>query len=253
MNLQNKKKIESMKIGGEKLGKILHILLSKCTTGISLLNIEKEAQKMIKKAGGTPSFMTVQGYKWATCICINDEVVHGIPTDYQLQEGDVLTIDIGMVYQGYHTDTAYTVIIGSENNSMNATQAFLEVGKKALQEAIQQAKVGNQVGHISKIIQEEVESGGYSIISSLVGHGIGKQLHQSPQIPGVLVKDLKKTPILEEGMTIAIEVIYAMGKDEIIHKNEDGWTLSTKDGSLTAVFEHTVAILFDGPCVLTKV
>ncbi|MBI4065264.1 type I methionyl aminopeptidase [Candidatus Gottesmanbacteria bacterium] len=241
--------------GGKRLGNILAELLRIAQPGIPLLEIDARASDFIKKSGGTASFKTVRDYKWATCLCVNEVVVHGIPTPYVLKDGDVLTIDIGLLYEGLHTDTAWTKITqNSKLKTQNSEEKekFLNVGEEALWKAIEQATIGNRVGHISKTIQEIIEKARYNVVKTLVGHGVGKTLHEEPQIPGILKLPLEKTQELVEGMTIAIEVIYAMGEAEIVYDNNDGWTLASKDRSLTAVFEHTIAITRSGPLVLTK-
>ncbi len=252
--------------GGKKLGDILQMLLVMAQPGISLLEIDTRADDLIRQTGGTASFKTVRDYKWATCLCVNEVVVHGIPTAYILKDDDVLTIDIGLLYKGLHTDTAWTVEVKSQKSPARiATQSvaggkvksedkedFLKIGEEALWKAIDQAITGNRVGHISKTIQKIIESAGYSVVKTLVGHGVGKTLHEEPQVPGILKLPLEKTQELIEGMTIAIEVIYAMGDAEIVYDNNDGWTLASKDRSLTAVFEHTVAVTSSVPVVLTR-
>lgn len=246
-------KVEAMSEGGHKMGVILQELLSVADPGVSLLQIEALAQKRIAESGGTPSFSTVAGYRWATCLCVNDVIVHGIPTDQVLVDGDVFTIDVGMIYKGYHTDTAWTKIVHNPEFTVDRnTEKFLEIGEKALWKAIDQAQIGNRIGHISAAIQKEVEGAGYGIVKTLVGHGVGRELHEPPQIPGFLRGSIDHTLPLVSGMTIAIEVIYTMGKPAICYPNDDGWSIATSDRSLSAVFEHSVAITANGPNVLTK-
>ncbi len=254
-NIQDK--IQRQREGGKKLGIILQKLLDMANVGISLVDIEEEAQRLIKAAGGTPSFQTVEGYRWATCLCINDEVVHGVPRGYVLQDGDLLTIDVGMLYKGYHTDTAWTKIVTYSDFTLDTFKyrdlsSFLHVGEQALFRAIKQAKAGNRIGHISQVIQTTVENAGFHVITALVGHTVGKELHEKPQIPGYLRGSIEKTPVLVNGMTIAIEVIYSMGSSHIVYANDDGWTLATSDGSLSAVFEHTILVSEHYPEVLTE-
>jgi methionyl aminopeptidase len=177
-------------------------------------------------------------------------VVHGVPNEYQLKERDLLGIDIGLFYKGFHTDMAETVIVGSLNDS-NHLKKFIQAGWEALNQAINMAKVGNRVGHISKAIEETITKAGYSSVRALVGHGIGRDLHEDPQIPCFFKGKLEETARLEIGMTLAIEIIYNQGKPEVVYKNDDGWTIKTKDGSLSGLFEHTVAILKNGPEILT--
>ena len=240
--------IAVMAQGGKLLGAILAELLEMSVPGASLLAIEKVADRRITEVGAMASFKTVRGYKWATCLCVNDEVVHGIPTDYKLKDGDVLTIDVGLIYKGFHTDTAWTKIIGNGNEEK---KKFLAIGQEALWKAIEQAKIGNHIGHISEVIQTIIEGAGYGIVKSLVGHGVGRTLHEEPQVPGLLKGAVADTPLLIGGETIAIEIIYAQGDGAIAYSNSDGWTLATKDRSLTSVFEHTIAVTPNGPVRLT--
>ncbi|MDO8460991.1 MAG: M24 family metallopeptidase, partial [bacterium] len=135
---------------------------------------------------------------------------------------------------------------------LGSIEEFLYAGKRALEEAIKQAKVGNRVGHISKTMQDIIESSGYSIVRSLVGHGVGRSLHEEPEVPGFLVGDILRTPVLKEGMTLAIEAIYNMGERDVAYANNDGWTIKTKDGSLSAVFEKTIVVARKGPVILTS-
>jgi methionyl aminopeptidase len=249
---QTDHKIEAMREGGKVLSETLKELLEFAKPGVTLLAIEALAQKRIKEAGMKPSFSTVADYKWATCLCVNDVIVHGIPTSYELKDGDILTIDVGLINKKYHTDTAWTKVVGSIQNATENEQiaTFLEVGKEALEKAIIQAKAGNRVGHISRTIQEIVEGSGYGIAKSLVGHGVGTTLHEPPQIPGFLKGNIEKTPLLERGMTIAIEVIYTMGNPTMYY-HEDGWSIATRDHSPAAVFEQTLAVTDGMPDILT--
>jgi len=255
INTDNSIKVEIMRLGGKKLHSILENLLNIAKPGVSLIDIENQAQRHIKTQGGSPSFMTVDGYHWATCLCVNDEVVHGIPRSYILKESDLLTIDIGLLYQGFHTDTAKTIII-SQTPQKNIIQypfliSFLGVGEKTLEAAISKVLPGNRIGHISEAIQQNIEKAGFSVVRSLVGHGIGRQLHEDIQIPGFLNGSIESTEILKTGMTIAIEVIYAQGKGSVVYANNDGWTISTRDQTFSAVFEHTVVVTSNGVEILT--
>jgi methionyl aminopeptidase len=245
--------IQIMQEGGGKLGSILEALLDMAQPGVSLLQIDKQADVLISKSGGTASFKTVPGYSWATCLCVNDVVVHGIPTTYVLKDGDILTIDTGLVYGGFHTDTAWTKIVGKDQSPMaEEKKKFLEVGQNALEKAIALATVGNRIGDISASTQKILQEGGYGIVKSLVGHGVGRELHEDPQVPNYVRGAKENTYQFQGGETIAIEPIYVMGEGQIVYDNADGWTLSTKDRSLAAVFEHSIAVTENGPIVLTK-
>ena len=250
--------IEIMRQGGKILAEVLREVLSHVKPGVTELELDSLAHRLITEKGAEPAFKKVKGYKYATCISTNKAVVHGIPTEYKLKEGDIIGIDCGVVYKGFNTDMSETRRVSTINNQQSTSDKyeeidkFLETGKKALNEAIKVANAGNRVGHISKKIQDIVESEGYSVVRSLIGHGIGKKLHEDPEVPGFLDKKLEKTPHLRPGMTIAIEIIYNMGEAEVSYSNNDGWTIVTKDGSLSGLFERSIAITKRGPVILTE-
>lgn len=246
--------IEIMKEGGKFLGIILFELLDLVKVGNTPLELDTHAQKRMKEVGGSPSFMTVTGYKWATCISVNDGVVHGIPTNIPFKAGDLVSVDVGLLYKGYHTDTSWSVYLPSQDQEKNQeVNAFLNAGKKALKEALIEVYAGNRIGAISKAISGVVEGSGYKIVIGLVGHGIGKKLHEFPQIPGVLTRPLEKTPVLLKNMTIAVEVIYSMSSSRFVNApSNDGWSLVTQDGSLAGLFEATVLVGSRGPVILTQ-
>jgi methionyl aminopeptidase len=249
INIKTKEEIEIMKTGGKILSDTLWEVMSFIKPGISELELDALAEKSILEKGGEPGFKKVPGYKHTICISTNDVVVHGIPTDYKVKTGDVVGIDCGVFYKGFHTDMSETAIAGEAMDSKVTN--FLNIGKKALNEAIKQAKIGNHIGDISKTIQDTVEvQNSYSIVRSLVGHGVGKELHEDPEVPGFLAKRIEKTPLFKEGMVIAVEVIYNMGGHDLII-DDDGWTLRTRDGSLSGLFERTLAITENGPLILT--
>ena len=227
--IKTPEEINSMRAGGKKLGTILKELLFMSTVGVNLLDLEKHAKKRVQEEGGQPSFTTVEGYPFVTCLCINEEVVHGMPRNDSLCDGDILTIDIGMIYQGLHTDTASSICIGMKDDKK---ELFLKTGEIALEKAI--------------------EAAGYHVVADLTGHGVGRVLHEEPMIPEYVRGDIARTSLLSSGMTLAIEVIYAMGKGSICYKSDDGWTLESKDRSLTATFEHTIAIGEQKSDVLTE-
>lgn len=252
--IKTSQEIKIMQEGGKILSGALWEVVRSIRPGISELELDEIAEKFIVQAGGEPGFKRVQGYKHTICISTNDVVVHGIPTRYKLKEGDIVGIDCGVFYKGFHTDMAETVRVqNSELRIKNdEVDRFLEVGKTALEAGIRQARVGNHVGDISRAIQGLVEAQNrYSVVRSLVGHGVGEELHEEPEVPGYLVGKIENTPVLREGMVIAIEVIYNMGGPEIVFANRDGWTLKTEDGSLAGLFERSLAITKNGPQILT--
>lgn len=239
------KEIEIMKKSGKICALALKKVLDNVKVGVSCRTLDMIAEKEIQRQGAKSSFKTVENYRHTICTTINEQVVHGIPTDRKLKDGDVLGIDIGALYKGYHSDLAISVPIG---NISSDNQKFINIGKKTLEKAIRQAKVNNRIGDISAVIQSAIEDAGYSIVKSLTGHGVGQELHEDPMVPG-FGKSGTGVKIVEN-MTIAIEVIYAKGSGEVILE-KDNWTISTKDGSLGGLFEQTVAIKNDGPIVLT--
>jgi len=250
--IKNKEEIKVMKEGVKRLRRILRRVLNKAKPGIRLSQLDRLAESLIEKQKGLPSFKMVPGYKWATCINVNQGVVHGIPDNYRLKENDVISIDMGMKFGGLNVDEAWTILVQSANLrpelrsreckvQSEEKKKFLEAGKKALKAAIRVAKAGNRVGHISLAIEKEIKKSGLSPIQALTGHGVGRKLHEEPKIPCYLQEKIVVTPLLKPGMTLAIEVIYSKGSPELILKN-DGWTLETADGSLAALFEKTVFV-----------
>lgn len=248
ITIKSKQEIEIMKKGGAILAQVMREVLEHVRPGVSELGLEKLANDLIIKKGAFPGFKKVQGYKYATCLAVNDVVVHGLPKNNLLKEGDIIGIDCGVYFEGFHTDMAETVKVQGEEKE---TDEFLQTGRKALNEAIKMAKPGNRIGHISQTIQDIIESHGYSIVRNLVGHGVGKKLHEEPEIPGFVYEKIEKTPLIKEGMTLAIEVIYNMGKKEV-KTDTDGWTIRTRDGSLSGLFERSIVVTEKGPVILTN-
>lgn len=245
--------IRIMRAGGKILAQILAELIQKSKPNVNLLEIEDLANLLCRKWQVEPSFKKVPGYKYTTCLCVNEAVVHGIPKNYRLKNGDILGIDVGIFYRGFHLDAAQSILIGKGSKTdFEDKRRFLEIGKRALKEAIMAAKVGNYVGNISYAIQKNIEGAGYSVVRSLTGHGVGRKLHEDPSIPGFLRGEIEKTLPLQSGMTLAIEVIYNQGKSAVEYANNDGWTIKTKDNSPAGLFEDTVVISSKGPIVLTK-
>lgn len=240
--ISNKYELKLMRESGRIAATALKKALQAIKVGVSGLEIDKIAEEEIYRLGGDLSYKTVPGYKFATCITINEQVVHGIPTGDKLIKGDLVSIDLAVEYRGWHTDCAWSMIVGGKK------EEFLEKGKEALWDGVAQAVLGNRVGDISATIQSKVEGAGYSVVRSLVGHGVGKSLHEKPEIPGY--GNAGTGAILKEGMTLAIEVIYAKGSYEVV-LDSDGWTYSTADKSWGGLFEMTVVVGKDKAEVLT--
>ena len=240
--------ILKMAEGGKKLGGIKAKLMGRIKEGESAYEVDKLADKLIDKTGGVPSFKMVPGYSWATCININEGIVHGVPKKkIVFKKGDVVSVDLGLFYKGFHTDTSFTVGIkvGAE------IKHFLDTGKLALKKAIGRAYPGNRILDISKAIQATIEAEGLHPIKALVGHGIGRDLHEPPQIPCFVNGERGQSPNIPEGAVLAIEVMYTKGKSDVVLA-EDGWTIATQDGKIAGLFEETVAVISNGPLVLSE-
>lgn len=240
--------IEIMAVGGEKLGRVKHALESAVKAGVRALEIEELAVKLIKEEGAEASFKKVPGYHWATCINVNAGLVHGIPVSNLIfKAGDIVSIDVGVYYNGFHTDTSISV--GIDLTPEN--REFLNTGREALAKALKEAKEGNYIYDISKSIEDAIEGAGYTTIKALVGHGVGRELHEDPQIPCFVPGERTESIKIEKGMVLAVEVMYAMGSDKV-ELLEDGWTIAMRDGKISGLFEDTVAVTEEGPKVLTR-
>jgi methionyl aminopeptidase len=246
---KNEQDLQIMRAGGRITAAALQKVSQQAGPGIPLLDLEKIAREEITRGGGTPAFERVKDYHFATCLNINEGIVHGIPTSRKLEEGDILSVDLGTFYQGFNTDASWTIYIGDRQKAPPAKLDFLQAGEEALTAAIAKARAGNRVLDISAAIQQGVEKAGYTPVDTLVGHGVGKELHEDPQIPCLVMAG--PNPQLSAGMVLAIEVIYTEG-DRDLEIAADGWTVETVDKSLSGLFEQTVAITENGPEILTE-
>ena len=216
------------------------------TPGLTTRDVESFADTRIRELGGVPAFKGYRGYPASICTSVNDEVIHGIPSKRFLQEGDILSIDLGVYKDGFYGDGAVTIPVGK---IVPALERLLRVTEESLYIGIMNAIVGNRVSDISYAIQRHVESNGFSVVKAFVGHGIGRELHEDPQIPNF--GSSGRGPRLREGMTLAIEPMVNLGSHEVVVLN-DGWTAVTSDGKPSAHFEHTVLVTPDEPRILTK-
>jgi len=253
--IKTKEEIEMMREGGRRLKEVFDRILPQIRGRITKREIDRKAEELILRLGGQPSFKMVPNYHWATCITVNEEVVHGIPDDYVIKEGDIISLDAGMLYRGLNADRSWTTEIPNDkfqipNKFQISNSKFLRTGELALARAIEAARPGRRVGHISLAIQETIEGAGFNCIRDLTGHGVGRKLHEEPKIPCFLKGRLEDTALLAEGMVLAIEVIYCLGKPDLVLLN-DGWTIATGDGKIAALFEETVGVTAAGPLVLT--
>ncbi len=238
----------AMTHGGGILGRVRKDLWHFTQAGVTPWAIEQEARKLIKAEGGELSFTKVPGYRWATCVNINGGIVHGIPTSTTpLSSGDLVTVDVGVFYRGFHTDAAFSKVVGAATPSQ---VRFLQAGMEGLRAAIDVVKPGGHIGAIGNAMTTVLKTYGYQATRELTGHGVGRELHQDPLISNLATTHPEQTPIISQGQTLAIEIIYVEGNPSLILE-EDGWTISTKDGKLSAVFEETVVVTEDGSSILT--
>jgi methionyl aminopeptidase len=238
--------IEGMTRAGELIAETIALLGENLQPGITTGELDRIAEDFIREHGGVPTSKGYRGFPAATCISPNAMVVHGIPGGHRVEEGDLISVDVGITLNGLVADSAYTYGVGEIDSE---SQRLLDVGKQALEAGIEQARAGNRVGDISHAIQQVVEGAGFSVIRSLVGHGVGRYYHEEPQIPNF--GEPGRGAPLQTGMTLAIEpMITAGGPDVYLH--DDEWSISTSDGSMAAHFEHTVAVTEDEPLVLTR-
>ena len=249
IQLKSAREIEAMVHGGRILAETIDVLRRETRAGVSTAQLDKIAEDFIvSHAGATPAFKGLYGFPGSICASINNEIVHGIPSSKRvLKEGDIISLDVGVRYQGYYTDSATTVAVGTVDKQ---TQKLLDVTREALDAGIEAAQVGNHLGDIGFAVQSVVEASGFSIVRDLVGHGIGVEFHEEPQVPNY--GKPKRGTKLVPGLTIAIEPMVNVGAPTT-RTMPDRWTVVTTDGSRSAHFEHTVAITADGPLVLTKV
>ncbi len=244
--LKSKKEIEIMREAGKIVAETHEILKSAVIPGISTLELDKMAEDNIRKYNAIPSFKGYGGFPGSICASVNDEVVHGIPGNRILKDGDIISLDIGAYYKGYHSDCAKTHGVGMISEE---DRKLIEVTRESFYKGIEFAKLGYRLSDISHAIQAHVEEHGFSIVRDLVGHGVGTELHEDPQIPNY--GPAGKGPRLQEGMVLAIEPMVNMGRYQVKTLSDD-WTVVTLDGKKSAHYEHTIAVTEDEPIILTK-
>jgi len=242
---KSSREIEKMAAAGALVAETIARVGTLLRAGVTTDELDAAAGAFIRDRGGIPTSEGYKGYPKAICISPNDVVVHGIPDEFVVGDGDLVTIDVGVTLDGYIADSAYTFGVGEIETE---DQRLLDVAQEALAAGIAEAVVGNRVGDVSHAIQDVVEAAGFSVIRSLVGHGVGRHYHEDPHIPNF--GEPGRGPRLSEGMTLAIEPMITAGSPDVLVM-EDGWTIRTTDGSMSAHFEHTVAITADGPRILT--
>lgn len=245
--LKSKAEVEKIAKASRIVASTLQGLKAYVNPGMTTLMLDAFAEKRIIEAGGIPAFKGYRNFPATLCVSVNEEVVHGIPSEKILKDGDIVGMDLGVIVDGFYGDAAITVPIGEVDEEI---LRLLDVTEKSLYAGISQGLAGGRLSDISHAVQSTVEPHGYSIVTDFVGHGIGRSLHEEPQIPNFGPKG--KGPRLKEGMVLAIEPMVNIGKPEV-EVLEDGWTAVSSDRSFSAHFEHTVAITKDGPVVLTQV
>jgi len=245
--LKSPRELEHMRAAGRILAEVKVLLQKLVKPGISTKEIDAEAEALIVSRGAVSAFKGYRGYPATVCASINEEVVHGIPSPKRkLKDGDIIGLDMGCIVEGYYGDCAVTLPVGTVPARV---RELIDVTRESLDKAIVQCRVGNRIGDISHAVQTHCESHGFGVVRSFVGHGIGRALHEEPQVPNF--GDAGRGPVLKAGMVLAIEPMVTMGSWEV-QVLEDGWTAVTVDGSMAAHFEDTIAITDDGPDVLTR-
>ena len=245
--VKNDREIAKMKVAGRIAANALALAGKAIKPGISTLELDSIIDEYIKSQGAIPSFLNYGGFPKSSCISVNNVVIHGIPSsDCILKNGDIVSIDVGAYYDGFHGDTAFTFPCGEISS---AAKSLLEATRESLYEGIKKAVVGNRVGNISAAVQEYVEARSYSVVRDFVGHGVGAKLHEEPSVPNY--KTLGRGARLLPGMTIAIEPMVNEGSYDV-NVLKDGWTTVTSDGKLSAHFEHTIAVTSGEPIILTQ-
>ncbi len=243
---KSREEIARMREAGRVVAGVLDMLREYIKPGTRTETLNELADEYIRERGGTPSFLGYRGFPASICTSVNDVVVHGIPGRERLKEGDIIGVDVGVILDGYHADAARTYAVGEISG---VARRLMEVTEEALEAGIRACRRGNRLGDVSNAIQRTVEAGGFSVVVQFVGHGIGREMHEEPQIPNF--GPAGRGPLLEAGMTFALEPMVNEGGYEVEVDEGDGWTVRTVDGTLSAHFEHTVAVTEEGPLVLT--
>jgi len=243
---KSEQEIERMRHAGRIVAEVLAGLRERVKPGVTTGALDAWAEQYIRRQGGVPSFKGYRGYPASVCVSVDSEVVHGIPGHRRLREGQIVSLDVGVIYQGYHGDAATTVGVGRISPE---AERLLEATQRALAAGIAMARAGRRLGDVSHAVQVTAEAAGFNVIREYVGHGIGTEMHEDPQIPNF--GPAGRGPLLRPGMTLAIEPMVVMG-DYHTRVLADGWTVVTADGSLAAHYEHTVAVTDGDPEILTR-
>lgn len=249
IHLKTQQEIAAMKEGGAILRDVVKELIPTITVGMTTKSIDETAERLIRARGAEPSFQKVKGYYWTTCLPINEQAVHTIPSERKLVTGDVLTVDIGVYHKKLHTDYATTLVVGGQTDPK--THAFLQKGQDTLEAAIGKIHAGVRLGTIAQFIEQEITGAGYYILKELTGHGVGHALHEDPYVLNYLDRPIERTYQIQPGLTIAVEIIYSMGTEAIAYEPHDRWSIITRDRSLSACFERSIAVTEEKTFILT--
>lgn len=247
--LKTPAEIKIMQVNCSRLAAVMSKILAAIKPGVVLADLEKLACEEIKRFGSRPSFKMVPGYHWASCLNLNEGVVHGIPNSRKIAAGDMVSVDLGLFKNGFHSDMSRTVLAGPV---IAEKQKFIDAGREVFNEVLEFIRPGNYLGQISQAIESGLHARGFYPVYELTGHGVGRELHEPPSIPGYLTKPVEKTPVLAAGMVLAIEIIYTARSTRLVIA-PDNWTIQTADGSWGGLYEDTVLVSQTGSQVLTKI
>lgn len=247
VTIKNAAEIEKMRAAGRVVARTLKLMEEIAEPGMTTERLNKEADAFIRSCGAVPSFLNYDGYPKSICTSVNSQVVHGIPGSYKLKDGDILSVDVGAVLNGFHGDAARTLLIGGVDAE---TRRLVEITRECFFKGIEFAKSGYHIQDISAAVQQHAESHGYTVVRELIGHGIGTRMHEPPDVPNYVDRRMGRGLKLQPGVTIAIEPMINLGSREVVQLS-DGWTVETRDGLPSAHYENTVAITDGEPEILT--
>jgi len=246
VHLRDRDEVEAIRAAAQLVARTLQLMRREVRPGVTTATLDRLAEEFIRGQGGRPSFKGYRGFPASICASVNDEVVHGIPGPRTLREGDIIGVDVGVELEGFHGDAAWTFAVGEVSPE---AARLLQVTREALARGIAQAQPGARIGDISHAVQSHVEAAGFSVVRELVGHGIGREMHEEPQVPNYGPPG--RGPKLMVGQVLAIEPMVNVGAPDVVTR-DDGWTIATRDGRLSAHFEHTVAVDATGPAILSE-
>lgn len=245
--IKNSNEVQKMQKAGKIVAKVLSVIGESISEGITTAEIDRIASRIIKENNGIASFKGYGGFPASVCTSVNDQVIHGIPGNYRLSDGDIISVDVGVLYDEFHADSARTFAVG---NISEEARTLIEVTEQSFFQGLKECREGNRISDISSAVQSYAEGKGFSVVRNFVGHGIGRSLHEDPEVPNFISRVPSRNPRLAEGMTIAIEPMVNQGSCDVVTLN-DGWTVVTKDGRLSAHYEHSVAVTKDEAVLLT--